>query len=255
MNGQTFHAVSAVCRQIGWPPPEIVDTTGSTNDDLVGTNGHGRVLVALDQTAGHGRLDRRWVTRAGEALTFSVRLDVPPTVPDVNWGWIPLLAGLAVLEAVHRAGARTVGLKWPNDLVTDEGKLAGILVVADERSAVVGVGLNLHFAGQRPDPGARSLSEHGGDEDPDRLLADIVGSLQTWWQRWVAAAGDADRCGLRQAYTSACLTVGADVEVAASDAVFSGHAAGVDDLGRLLVDVDGQVRPVAAGDVSLSGRD
>ena len=238
-----------VCARIGWPTPEVVATAGSTNDDLVGVPGHGLVLIALEQTAGRGRLDRTWVSHPGEGLTFSVRLDVPGTVGA--WGWIPLLAGVAVADAVRDAGGVDVALKWPNDVVTGEGKLAGILSVRDGSSAIVGMGINLAFGGERPDPKAVSVAEVGGDPDADALAASVVGNLHGWWARFVESAGDARRCGVYDAYAGQCVTLGRDVEVDAPGGSWSGHADGIDEHGRLLVRSEGTVRPVDAADVTL----
>lgn len=250
MSDEGFEAVSDACARIGWPPVEVVAVTGSTNDDLMGQPGHGRILVATEQTAGHGRLDRAWISRPGEGLTFSVRLDVPATVQ--HWGWIPLMAGVAVADAVREAGVRDAGVKWPNDVVAGEGKLAGILSVRDAGSAIVGVGLNLHFDGDRPDPAAVSVAEHGGDPQPGPLLAGIVRELDVWWQRWTGAAGDAGRCGLRDAYLRQCVTIDCDVQVSSPQESFTGRAIDVDLDGMLVVQVGTDVVRVAAADVTLA---
>ena len=252
MSTDQYHAVTEVCARVGWPAPRVVASTGSTNDDLVGASGHGLVLVAVEQTAGRGRLDRRWISRPGEGLTFSIRLDVPRTVP--TWGWIPLLAGLAVADAVRDAGVTGVGVKWPNDVVTGDGKLAGILSVRDGASAIVGIGVNLTFGDGRPDPAAISVAETGGDPDADALAAHVVGGLYGWYSRFVESGGDARRCGAHAAYTQQCVTLHKDVEVFAPDAVWRGHATDIDAEGRLLVrDPQAVMHAVSAADVTLKG--
>jgi BirA family biotin operon repressor/biotin-[acetyl-CoA-carboxylase] ligase len=87
----------------------------------------GLVVVADHQTAGRGRLDRTWVTPPRSALTFSVLL-TPDRVPVARWPWLPLLAGVAVVAGVRRATGLGGALKWPNDVLLGESKLAGILV-------------------------------------------------------------------------------------------------------------------------------
>ncbi|MEZ5186650.1 MAG: biotin--[acetyl-CoA-carboxylase] ligase [Candidatus Nanopelagicales bacterium] len=246
------HAVTDVCARIGWPTPRVVDRTGSTNADLVAVPGHGAVLVAIEQTAGRGRRDRSWVSRPGEGLTFSVRLEAPSTV--TAWGWIPLLAGVAVADAIRDSGVPEVGLKWPNDVVGGSGKLAGILVQRDGDAVIVGVGVNLRFAGDPPDPNAVSVAELGGEPDADQVLASVVGYLHGWWTRFVEAAGDAHRCGLETAYLGRCVTVGSDVEVRAPDGRWRGFAESIDDQARLLVrDDQAVVHRVSAADVTLRG--
>lgn len=233
---------------LGWTV-ETVDSTGSTNADLVGRTGHGLVLVAREQTAGRGRLDRDWISAPGDGLTFSVRLQVPATVR--TWGWVPLLAGVATAHAVRAAGAQDVGVKWPNDVVGGRGKVAGILSQVDGGAAIVGIGVNLAFAGGRPDPNAVSVAELAGNPDADALLGAIITSLHDWWDRYVAAAGDAERSGLAAAYVDQCVSVGVDVQVSETGRIWAGHAQGIDDQGRLLVSDGGQVRPVSAADVTL----
>jgi BirA family biotin operon repressor/biotin-[acetyl-CoA-carboxylase] ligase len=182
-------------------------------------------------------------------LTFSVRLDVPGQVRA--WGWIPLLAGVATADAVRATGARGIGVKWPNDVVGGEGKLAGILSVREGSSAIVGIGINVDFAGSRPDPRAASIAEQGGRTDQDGLLAAVVTGLGAWWQRFVDAGGDAARSGLQEAYVAQCVSVGVEVEVVAPDRTWSGFAEGIDGQGHLLVREGAHVRAVMAGDVSI----
>jgi BirA family biotin operon repressor/biotin-[acetyl-CoA-carboxylase] ligase len=219
-----FHAVTDVCARIGWPTPEVVASTGSTNEDLMGLAGHGLVRIAVEQTAGRGRLDRSWVSRPGEGLTFSVLLSVPATVR--SWGWFPLLAGVAVADAVRDAGGVDIALKWPNDVVAREGKVAGILCVQDAASVIVGIGINLAFGAERPDPRAMSVAEVGGDPDGDALAATVVGNLHGWWSRFVESAGDSRRCGLYDAYSGQCVTLDRDVVVNGAGELWRGHAHG-----------------------------
>lgn len=249
MNETGFEAVRRACARLGWPVPQVVERTGSTNDDLLGRPGHGQVLVAREQTQGHGRLHRAWVSAPGDGLTFSVRLDVPATVTAL--GWIPLLAGVATADAVRAAGAQGIGVKWPNDVVGGAGKVAGVLTVLDGSSAIVGIGVNVAFSGPRPDPAAVSVAEQGGEPDADRLLAHIVANLGRWWERFVAAAGSAARSGLQDAYLAQCVTVGVEVEVRAPDRTWTGFADGIDDQGRLLVRDGADVVAVSAADVSV----
>ena len=248
--GSTLALMSAsdIAARLGWTL-ETVESTGSTNADLVGRVGHGLVLVAREQTAGRGRLDRHWISAPGDGLTFSVRLQVPSVVSA--WGWIPLMAGLATAQAVRAAGAQGVGVKWPNDVVGPQGKLAGILSQRDGEAAIVGIGINLAFAGDRPDPQAVSVAELGGSPDVDVILGATIENLSRWWERFVAAGGDAQRCGLAGAYTAECVSVGADVKVSGVDRTWTGHAQGIDDRGQLLVSDGGAVVPVSAGDVTL----
>jgi BirA family biotin operon repressor/biotin-[acetyl-CoA-carboxylase] ligase len=251
VNPDRFQAVTDLCERLGWPPPLLVESTASTNDDLVGRPGHGQVLVAQEQTAGKGRMGRSWVSRPGDGLTFSVRLDVPTTV--TAWGWIPLLSGLAVADSVESAGARDIAVKWPNDVVAGSGKLAGVLSQRDGDSAVVGIGINLGFAGPRPDPLAVSVSEQGGAPDGDHILAGVVSALDRWFGRFVDAGGDPYRSGLHDEYCRRCVTLGREVRVGAPDGVWEGRAESLDADGHLIVVTADGPRAVTAADVTLMG--
>lgn len=241
-------SASDTCSRFGWKLTRV-PSTGSTNEDLVGAIGDGLVLVADEQTAGRGRLDRRWVSAPGDGLTFSVRLEVPPTVQ--TWGWIPLLAGVATADAVRASGAQRVGVKWPNDVVGGEGKLAGILSQRAGSAVIIGIGVNVAFSGDRPDPLAVSVAELGGDPDPEALLSTLLENLHMRWDAFIAAGGDAQRCGLADAYIRQCVSVDVDVQITAPDRTWSGHAEGIDAEGRLLVTDGAELVAVSAGDVTL----
>jgi len=102
----------------------VVAQTGSTNADLLalarGGAAAGAVLVAEEQTAGRGRLNRSWQSQPGAALTFSVLLR-PTIVPPANRGWLPLLTGVAVASALRAETGVDARLKWPNDVLAGAG--------------------------------------------------------------------------------------------------------------------------------------
>ena len=132
---------------------EVLPHTPSTNAVLAERAREGApeglVVATEHQTAGRGRLDRTWETPAGSALTFSTLLR--PEVPPATWPWLPLLTGYAVAKALAGAGFGAV-LKWPNDVLIGDRKVAGILVERVETpggpAAVVGIGLNVLLAAE-----------------------------------------------------------------------------------------------------------
>ena len=152
-----------------WRRIDVVDETGSTNADLLaraaaGEDIDGAVLIAESQTAGRGRHGRSWSDAAAARRSRCRSASASARVPSAAWGWLPLLTGVAVVDAVAEVAGVTAGLKWPNDVLVGTGKLAGILaeVAAPEPVVVVGLGLNVTEA---PDPVATSLAMLGATVD------------------------------------------------------------------------------------------
>ncbi|HLK40442.1 MAG TPA: biotin--[acetyl-CoA-carboxylase] ligase [Polyangiaceae bacterium] len=238
-------------------PMTIVATTVSTNDDA--SRGaregapHGATWVAEDQTAGRGRRGRSWLAVPGECVLASVLLRVacsPQRLPQ-----IALLAGLAVRDAVARAsGADDVRIKWPNDVVVADRKLAGVLVEgatvgARVEAVVVGVGINVH-ARSFPDEiadRATSVALVTRGDPPDRavVLAHFLASLD----RDLHVVVSRGLGLLRARLEAADALAGRRVRSEAGD---EGIAAGIDDDGRLMVRRDGGViARLGAGEVFL----
>lgn len=240
-----------------WTEIKVVAETGSTNEDVLRLARHGApaglVLTTLAQTSGRGRQGRNWQSEPGAALMFSL-LVRPWSVPQAAMGWLPLLAGVAVADAIRDVTGVQARLKWPNDVLVGDGKLAGILAEQSGGAVVVGVGLNvLGRLDALPVPTATSLELHGaGDADRAELLAEILTGFERWYRSWTeTGSGDADACGLRPEYLRLCATVGRRVNVALPGArLLTGAAIDVDTSGRLLVEPDAaDVVAVSAGDV------
>jgi BirA family biotin operon repressor/biotin-[acetyl-CoA-carboxylase] ligase len=237
-----------------WQDIRVVAETGSTNSDLLAEaragRGEGAVLVAEAQSAGRGRLGRRWVSQPGGALTFSVLLR-PAAVPPANRGWLPLLAGVAVASAVRAETAIGASLKWPNDVQVNGAKLAGILAEQAGDAIVVGVGLNVSAGrDELPVATATSLALEGADTSAGRLLVGVLGELAGRYRAWIGALGDAAGCGLHQEYQRLCGTLGRQVQVSLpGGGIVTGTARTVDQTGRLVVQSDTGPVPVSAGDV------
>ncbi|MCD2197414.1 biotin--[acetyl-CoA-carboxylase] ligase [Actinomycetospora endophytica] len=261
---------TAVAPRGAWARVDVVDRTGSTNADLVVAAADGApdrtVLVAHRQDAGRGRRERVWESAPSEGLTFSVLLR-PSEVPVAQWGWAPLIAGLALVVAMedYRPAAGdapvTAALKWPNDLLLgpDLRKGAGILSEVVDGGAssqppqalVVGIGINVSTPqAELPEGGTSLLAQSVTRSRPD-VLGDVLATYASLDADWRAARGDAARAGLLAGYRRRCATLGATVRVSLpGDRVLEGVAEDVDDDGRLVVrGHDGSLTTVSAGDV------
>ena len=218
----------------GWNV-RVVEATGSTNADLaadaVGGAPDHSVLCTRHQTAGRGRLDRRWDAPPGSNLLVSVLFrDVPDNPHELTWR--VALAAAAACDAV--AGIRPV-LKWPNDLLVDGRKLAGILAQAGDGFVVVGIGLNVGWAPE----GAARLGEAGTAVEPLDVLAALLAAL------------DAQPDDIWPVYRAALATLGAEVrvELPGGEDVY-GRAIDVGRDGRLIVlDQCGMTKRFDVGDV------
>ncbi|MDJ0340457.1 biotin--[acetyl-CoA-carboxylase] ligase [Streptomyces sp. H10-C2] len=243
-----------------WTSLDVVEATGSTNSDLAerATAGapEGAVLVAEEQTAGRGRLDRTWTAPPRSGLFFSVLLR-PTEVPVARWGWLPLLAGVATATALSRAAGVDTALKWPNDLLVtidgEERKTGGILAErTGEDGVVIGIGLNVSLrADELPVPAAGSLALAGAKgTDRDPLLRAVLRSLADWYGEWRKAGGDPAASRLQQTYAAGCATLGREVRAELPGGrELTGTAVGVDDDGRLVIATADGEQPVGAGDV------
>lgn len=251
-----------------WREVRVVEETGSTNADLLaearpGTR-DGLVLVAEAQTAGRGRLGRRWVSPPRRTLTFSVLLR-PAGVPAGLLGWLPLLAGVATASALVKTAGVDARLKWPNDVLAGDAKLAGILAERRGEAIVLGMGINVfQRRDELPVPTATSLllaapeavaaaaADHAGADLRERLFTAVLEELARWYRAWLdqPQPGDADGCGLRAEYLRRSDTVGAEVTVMLPGGQnLTGTATGVDPAGRLEVRTPAGPVPVSAGDV------
>ncbi|UUU31281.1 biotin--[acetyl-CoA-carboxylase] ligase [Streptomyces sp. CA-210063] len=251
----------ALIREGGlWSSLDVVSLIGSTNTDLAGRADRlpeGAVLVAEEQNAARGRLDRTWTAPARSGLFFSVLLK-PGDVPLQHWGWLPLLTGVAVATGLSRAAGVDTALKWPNDLLVtvagEERKAGGILAErAGAEGVVVGIGINVSLReDELPVPTAGSLLLAGAaNTDRDPLLRAVLRSLEDWYGRWRAAGGDASASGLQETYAAGCATLGRKVRAELpGDRSVVGEAVAVDGDGRLvLATEDGVQEPVGAGDI------
>ncbi|MGY1764413.1 biotin--[acetyl-CoA-carboxylase] ligase [Geodermatophilus sp. SYSU D00779] len=237
-----------------WRSLEVVPEIGSTNAALLAAAAEdapeGTVLAAEHQVTGRGRLDRVWTSPPGAGVTVSFLLR--PDVPSARRGWLPLLAGVALAEAVGEVPGVRASLKWPNDLLAAGGaKLAGILAEVGSGAVVVGVGLNVSTrADELPDTGTSLALEAGRPVDRAAVLLQFLRTFERRYLAWAQALGDPVSSGLARDYLAWCSTVGADVVVTLPDgSTLEGVAESVDWDGRLVVRTPQGVVELASGDV------
>lgn len=242
----------------GYAALDVVPETGSTNAEVATAARAGAadrtVLVAEHQTAGRGRAGRVWTAPPRSGLALSVLLR-PQQVPQPQWGWLPLLAGVALSEVVAELGELEAAVKWPNDLLLgpQRRKAAGILAEVCDGAVVLGIGLNVSLlADELPVPQATSLAIEGSRcTDREAVLAALLRRLDVLERGWRDAHGDAAGSGLLDAYRRCCATLGQQVRVQLpAQRQLSGTAIDVDAEGRLVIEAGGTRSAVSAGDVT-----
>ncbi|MGY5765903.1 biotin--[acetyl-CoA-carboxylase] ligase [Brachybacterium sp. DNPG3] len=235
-------------------------------------------VLAAEQTAGRGRLGRRFESPAAGSLAFTLAHRTP--LPVAARTWFPIAVGVAALAAIGEIvpGARAgLGLKWPNDLHTADGRKLGGILVEGRGADVVLLGIGVNLTGPVLDgegapvpgtawllgPGGEGGAGHGSDvpapEEVDGLrsqLAERIGRLlEDELEALASADGDGTATGLHERYTMTCITLGAEVRVdvlgaPADGPSVHGTAESIDGSGRLLVRrEDGALVPVDVGDV------
>jgi BirA family biotin operon repressor/biotin-[acetyl-CoA-carboxylase] ligase len=250
MNAQHIMALSHASVAV-----EVVAETGSTNADLL-ARAPGLdapvLLVAEHQTAGRGRAGRSWLSAPGHSLTFSLAWKFEGGVQKLTG--LPLAVGTALAETLGRLG-QPVQLKWPNDVLKDGDKLAGILVEtasADSGGvwAVIGIGLNLAMPDELEQQIGRSVAAVPwlARMERDTLVAAILDGLAEALRLFDKSgfAAFSARWNLLHGWQGQSVTI-----LDRGEVLHEGLAAGVDDAGRLLLDTESGRMTIVAGDVSL----
>ncbi|HXT81221.1 MAG TPA: biotin--[acetyl-CoA-carboxylase] ligase [Acetobacteraceae bacterium] len=227
------------------------ETIDSTNDEIrrlmAAGAGHGTVVHADEQTAGRGRLSRVWVSRPGN-LYMSILLQ--PDVPVARRSELSFVAAIAVADTVRALlpkQARAM-LKWPNDVLVDGAKIAGILLEQIGDATIIGIGLDVLHAPSDVGYKTTSIAASGGiatvDGARDILLARLEQHLQSWQQDGFAV--------IREAWLDRSYPIGARLRISVQGATFEGDFAGLDPDGALLLDDHGERRRIVAGDVGAA---
>ncbi|MBI3514118.1 MAG: biotin--[acetyl-CoA-carboxylase] ligase [Proteobacteria bacterium] len=233
----------------------VHDSVGSTNDvarELAGQGAaDGTVVWAERQTAGRGRLGRRFASPPGNLyVSFVLRPAIGPAVaPQLSF-----VAAVALVEAARAVlpGRVAVSVKWPNDVLVDGRKVAGILLEAATTTAgaldfvVLGIGVNVTSHPADTAYGATDLTATGAAVTVPALLARLADALLSWRGRWLADGF----APVRAAWLAHARGLGAPIDVRLGDTLISGRFADLDADGALIVESAGGARQrVTAGDV------
>jgi BirA family biotin operon repressor/biotin-[acetyl-CoA-carboxylase] ligase len=225
--------------------PEL-DSTNLAAAAQLPSCGDGAVVVADYQTAGHGRFGRAWLAAPGSSLLFTVVL----AAPEQHW-IVPLSAGLALVDALSRLLVEG-RLKWPNDVLIDDRKCAGVLIEGRRAGGaewlLLGIGLNVRAADSSL-PDATFVDAHTRSPVArEDLLVELLARLEWWLER-----STIDPASVREAWAAKLATLGERVAVSTAAGTIHGVAEGVANDGALLVRLaDGSRTAVHAGDVTLA---
>jgi BirA family biotin operon repressor/biotin-[acetyl-CoA-carboxylase] ligase len=210
----------------------VFQSLASTQSELIGKENlqHGDVFVTEFQSAGRGRLDRTFEATESSALLFSLYLE--PKRDKLEWSAIPLLTGLSLVNALKSLdGKVATSLKWPNDLLIGDKKVAGILVEARDSGVVVGIGLNVEMnESELPVPAATSLAkENFAELNRNVILPEILKNFALTIELWESGSSIA-----MEQYRQVSSTLGKEVEVhLPSGEILYSRAMGINERGEL----------------------
>jgi BirA family biotin operon repressor/biotin-[acetyl-CoA-carboxylase] ligase len=231
------------------------DTVTSTNEVLKGLAadglGHGTVVTARVQTQGKGRMSRTWESQAG-GLWISVLLEMPAGFDRSKFGLIPLMAGSSVATAIMMEYDLDARVKWPNDVLVEGRKISGILCELVEHGssfwAIIGIGVNVNNhvrEGFEFSSSATSIiEEFGKSVKLDVLENTILEELD--FRATLLTSGEFDK--ILTDWKELSATIGKAVSINTPEGKITGKALDIDDNGSLLVEENGQVMKVSAGD-------
>ena len=217
---------------------------------------HGTLAVTEFQSAGKGRLGRRWTAPEGSSIMMSVLLrpDFEPQYASM----LTLVMGLSVAQAVAELGLE-VGIKWPNDVVVSRKKICGILTEMTMKQdkigcAVIGVGINVNmesFPEEMADKATSLYLESGHPFDRAQVVGLVMKHFEENYERFVQTE---DLSGLKPDYEKMLANLNQPVRVLDQNDPYEGIARGINAGGELLVErADGTVEEVNSGEVSVRG--
>jgi len=221
---------------------ESVDSTNLELARLITTSAKPDLfaVVAAEQTAGRGRLERSWVSEPGTSISLSVLLE--PT-KNVEQGLVPLFVGSCVARALSTITGKDAGVKWPNDVLIDGRKICGVLSELTDQGVIAGIGINLERQQGAPDT-ACAVSDFAS-ADFDGALSMVLAELRAGWSDWLSEGNDFALGLIR----STSVTVGMKVRaIMPSGEEVVGTAVSIESDGRLCIE-GSETHLVSAADV------
>jgi BirA family biotin operon repressor/biotin-[acetyl-CoA-carboxylase] ligase len=234
----------------------VFDEVGSLMDEAANLedreNNRWTIIVTEEQTKGRGRRNRVWYSPRSVGLYFTALL--PETVLDTAPSKLPFITSLAAVETLQTAGCGDVRIKWPNDIIANRKKIAGILIEKPARvnTYILGVGINVHHRTDDLPPGLRESAtsiflETGRDISRNLLTASLLKNIN----RKIMELVDPGETAIMEAYISLCETLGKKVEISNGSEFISGTAETVAPDGSLIIKTAKGQRTVYAGDVRI----
>ena len=234
------------------------DSLPSTNAEAasraVEGGAEGLCIVASEQTAGRGRLDRQWVSPKNAGLYCSIILR--PTFDQGLWPLLTLMAAVAVYDTLLAVHSLQTDIKWPNDILANDKKLCGILAETVEtrlgRAVILGVGVNLKknsFPGELDAVATSVEADAGSVVDSQVVLRRLLNSFASYYQTLQRAGGPEEI--VREWSSRSSYAIGKRIRVANGEEILEGTTRGLERDGALRVETDaGEIKTVRAGDVT-----
>ncbi|WP_411827609.1 biotin--[acetyl-CoA-carboxylase] ligase [Luteolibacter sp. AS25] len=221
------------------------EKVSSTNDELQklaeSGMGEGLILISEEQTAGRGRRGAEWFCGKGDGLAFSVLLK--PVAAKAFWYRLALTAGLAVAEALE-SYVPLAEIKWPNDVLVNNKKIAGILVEAGSSYVVLGIGINVNTMNFPDGLNATSLGKESGNQvSRADVLLKIVQRLGNYVNRI-----ESDFESILEGIRERCAMVDCEVTMKSAGNQKNGILRGIGNEGELLLDVKGKIERIYQAD-------
>ena len=244
---------------------EYFESVDSTNDRIKSRaheeESQGLVISAGQQTAGKGRIGRKWESPTNESIAtsillrpYEIKLDAIPT--------ITVVAAMAVRDALYHLYGLEGQIKWPNDIVLGGKKICGILTEMELKDnkvwyVVVGIGVNVHNRTFPEDIAYKATSVDlelakttGGQGHREELTKEIWNSFKKYYNIFIETQ---DMTGLKEEYEKHLANRGNRVRIEAQDNSYEATAVGITNRGELIVDVNGEERVIRTGEVSVRG--